>query len=109
MSQPYSQVEKGSAVVVRGSNAIGIVTTIDRGQGSAWVVWPDNCGLSEAQPIDSLQMVCDRTTLIQALQVIAPARQLANPLERAFQSAAHSRSSITVVDADDIGHTYRRR
>jgi hypothetical protein len=98
-----NQVERGSAVVMRGSNVIGIVGTADRSQGFAWVIWPDRCGLSECQPIDHLQVICDRGTITQALQAIAPVPQLANPLERSFLNAAHSQVSTQIVEYDSDG------
>lgn len=87
--------------MVYGSNVIGLVSTVDRSQGFAWVIWPDRCGLSECQPLDGLQAVCDRETVVQAIQVIAPVQQLSNPLERAFLEGARSSASSAIVEYDD--------
>lgn len=94
-------IQRGNAVVVSGSNAVGIVTTVDRGQGLAWVVWPDGCGLSDCVPIGNLQTIADRSEITAALQVIAPVQQLNEPLERAFINSARSRASSEIVEYDD--------
>lgn len=96
-----NQVERGSAAITRGSNVIGIVSKVDHGQGLAWVIWPDRCGLGECQPIDHLQAICDRGTITEALQVIAPTQQLGDPLARAFLNGARSKASTEIVEYDD--------
>jgi hypothetical protein len=102
-----NEISRGCAVSTRGSMVIGIVTTVDRSRGLAWVIWPDRCGLSECQPMDYLQAVCDRETITHAIQVIAPVQQLSNPLERAFLSGSLGSSSTQIVEYDDNGS--RRR
>lgn len=94
-------VEEGAAVVTRGANTIGIVTTIDRSQGLAWVLWPDRCGLAKCQALECLQALCDRATVTEAIQVIASVQQLSSPLERAFLAGARSSASTQIVEADD--------
>lgn len=103
------QVERGSAVITRGSNVIGIVTNVSQSQGLAWVIWPDRCGLSECQPIDHLQAICDRGTITEALQVIAPTQQLGDPLARAFLNGTRSQASTEIVEDDDDDNADRVR
>ena len=103
-------VERGSAVVARGSKVVGIGLQFDRSEGLAWVMWPDRCGLSECMSLDNLQVICDRDTIAQALQVIAPVPQVTSPLERAFLNVAQSQASTQIVeyDADDNIRPYYR-
>lgn len=106
-TQQPNRIERGSAAVVHGSNVIGIVSTVDRAQGLAWVIWPDRCGLSECQALDCLQAICDRETITAAIQVIAPVQQLSNPLERAFLTGARSSSLEIIESGDDDGEHAR--
>jgi len=72
--------------------------------GLAWVIWPDDCGMSDCVSVECLQTIATREVVVEAIQVIAPIPQLSNPLERAFLAGA-SRSSaskqIVNYDGDD--------
>lgn len=93
LSQP---IENGSAVVIGDSNVIGLVRALDRSAGFAWVLWPDQCGLTECQPLDQLQAICNRQAVMKAIQVISAVR-LASPLERAFLGDQSQRSDAIIV------------
>lgn len=94
--------EPGNAVLLRGSPVVGLVLQTDRGNGLAWCLWPDDCGLSDCQPLSALRPVCDAQAVVQALQVIAPVQPLADPLEQAFYlNSGRSRASRQIVTYDD--------
>lgn len=103
------RIEEAAAVVMNGNSTIvGIVTQIDRTRGLAWIAWPDECGLSEACPISSLQIVCERDLLISVIQAIAPQQQLQNPLERAFLNAARAdNTSAQIIEYGSQDPKYR--
>lgn len=99
--QLYTKIEEGSAVIVNGSNVIGLVTSVDPGRGLAWVKWPAGCGLSTCLASSHLHVICACDEVLQAIQVIAPAQQLSNPLERAFLQAAQPSASTQIVELDE--------
>jgi len=81
-------MEQGSAVTKNG--IVGIVSTIDRSQGLMWIIWPDNCGLSNCLPINSVDEIAKPQEILSALQSIAPRAEIASPFERALGGSRSS-------------------
>ncbi len=84
-------IDIGDAVVVRANRVVGIVYNMDRGRALAWVVWPDNSGMSEVVALGALQIIKPRAEIMSALQALQPIGDL-------FTSTLLSPASAVVID-----------
>ena len=89
-------IDIGSAVVLSG--VAGIVRQIDRGEGLAWIIWPDDCGLSDCQSAGNLHEIASRDAIMVAVQTIVPARQ---SLDQALSKALRSGASMQIIEAEE--------
>ena len=89
-------IDIGSVVVLSG--VAGIVSQIDHGDGIAWVIWPNDCGLSDCQSASNLREIASRDAIMEAVQTLAPSRQ---SLDQALFKALRSGASMQIIEAEE--------